>query len=112
MDSILDEIKKVCNVEVDDDSFDVDLLLAINSDFGKLNQLGAGPEDGFVIEDNTTVWSDFTADTKLLSHVKLFIKGSSRLKFDPPANGTLMEALKQEVAEAEWRIQMHVEGYV
>ena len=52
MDSILDSVKKVLNQGADDDFFDPDILMHINTVFSTLHQLGVGPEDGFAIEDD------------------------------------------------------------
>lgn len=111
MDSILTEVRVACNVEADDDSFDTELLLDINSDFAKLWQIGAGPETPFTVESEIETWADFSDDKLLVSFAKSFLCASTRIKFDPPANSTLLEALKQQQAEAEWRIFMHTEGH-
>ena len=109
MNSILDEVKKICNVDEDETDFDTEIILDINGEFAKLFQLGAGPKDGFFIEDNTAQWEDFTEDPVLLALVKSYVKAAVKIKFDPPKNSTHMESLKASVAENEWRILTHQE---
>jgi hypothetical protein len=57
--SILKSTKKILNIGVDDESFDLDILTYINTAFSHLHQLGIGPDEGFVIEDAEATWEDF-----------------------------------------------------
>ena len=50
MESILDTIKKLLGGSENDNHFDTDLIIHINSVFMILNQLGVGPEKGFSIK--------------------------------------------------------------
>lgn len=111
MSSILVDVKQHCNIDKLDCSFDREIIDDINFEFAKLFQFGVGPEDGFMIEDETSEWTDFTEDKFLCPLVTTFVEKSARVKFDPPANSTLMSALAEQIAEAEWRIKMHAEGY-
>ena len=45
--SILDDTKKLLGIHADDPSFDIDVMIHLNSAFAILNQLGVGPDDGF-----------------------------------------------------------------
>ena len=49
-DSILLSIKKLLGLVEDDQAFDADIIIHINSVFMILQQLGIGPVDGFKIE--------------------------------------------------------------
>ena len=49
MESILTSIKKLLGIPEDDESFDTDIIIHINSVFMILNQLGVGPTKGFKI---------------------------------------------------------------
>ena len=59
MESILTSIKKMLGITEDYTHFDADIIMHINSVFSILTQLGIGPEDGFVIQDDKAVWTDF-----------------------------------------------------
>ena len=72
-DSILDSIKKILGMPPEYDAFDTDLVIHINSVFGILAQLGVGPEGGFSISDNTTLWKAYLGDSKDLEMVKSYI---------------------------------------
>lgn len=106
MDSILNSVKKDLNVSLDDDFFDPELIMHINSVFSILAQLGVGPKSGFSISDDKAVWSDFLGDNALLNVVKSYLPKKVKLVFDPPNTGPLSEALNKTLSELEWRIMV------
>lgn len=108
-DSILDSIKKILGMPPDYDAFDTDLVIHINSVFGILAQLGVGPEGGFSISDNTTLWKAYLGDSKDLEMVKSYMALKVRLVFDPPTIGTVMDAMKEQIREFEWRLNVQVD---
>jgi hypothetical protein len=108
--SILKSTKKILGVGDDDTSFDLDIITHINSAFSVLHDLGVGPEDGFVIEDDEPVWDDFLANDKVKqSQIKVSVWMRSRLAFDLPAQSFLIEAIKEQIREAEWRLNVNRE---
>lgn len=104
MDSILGTIKKVLGHPEPDDAFDVDIILHINSVFSTLNQLGVGPDDGFMIEDDTATWDAFLGTDKRKNHVKSYMYLRLRMLFDPPQTSYMQTAMEKQIAELEWRI--------
>ena len=108
-DSILDSIKKILGMPPAYDAFDTDLVIHINSVFGILDQLGVGPEGGFSISDNTTLWKAYLGDSKDLEMVKSYIALKVRLIFDPPTIGAVMDAMKEQIRELEWRLNVQVD---
>lgn len=108
-DSILDSIKKILGMPPDYDAFDTDLVIHINSVFGILAQLGVGPEGGFSISDNTTLWKAYLGDSKDLEMVKSYMALKVRLVFDPPTIGAVMDAMKEQIREFEWRLNVQVD---
>lgn len=109
-DSILNSIKKFLGIGVDYDAFDMDIMIHINSVFSILTQLGVGPSDGFMICDSTSQWSDFIEDEKLFNIIKSYIYLKVRLLFDPPINSSVLDAMKKQIEEFEWRINIYAEG--
>ena len=75
-----------------------------------LNQLGIGPSDGFSIVDKSTVWKDYILNSKDLEAVKTYIYLKVRLVFDPPLNASVLESMKQTIAELEWRLNVQAES--
>lgn len=108
-DSILDSIKKILGMPPDYDAFDTDLVIHINSVFGILAQLGVGSEGGFSISDNTTLWRAYLGDSKDLEMVKSYIALKVRLVFDPPTIGAVMDAMREQIREFEWRLNVQVD---
>ena len=109
-DSILDSTKKVLNLDADYTSFDQDIIMHINAAFSTLNQLGVGPQSGFMIEDNEAVWFDFLAGDLRLNNVKTYVYLRVRMLFDPPTIGYLVDAMQKQIDELEWRINVQRES--
>lgn len=108
--SILDSVKKVCNIEPSYTAFDADIVMHINSVFSTLNQLGVGPVNGFMIEDATPTWEDFLGTDPRLNHIKSYVYLRVRLLFDPPATSFTIAALVEQYKELEWRISVQREA--
>ena len=107
--SILTSIKKLLGVAEDYTEFDEDIITHINSVFLNLTQLGVGPEEGFMIEDDTAVWEDFIDDSIRLQAVKTYIYLKVKLLFDPPLSSSVTESFTRMIAELEWRLNVAVD---
>lgn len=106
MESILVSIKKLLGIEEEYNHFDPDIVMHINSVFMTLTQLGVGPAKGFTIEDDTSVWTDFVADTTKIEAVKTYIYLKVKLLFDPPQSSAVLESYKRMADEYEWRLNV------
>lgn len=100
--SILTSIKKMLGPEEEYEHFDQDLIIHINSVFLILNQLGIGPDKPFTIKDKTAVWTDFIPDGEI-ELIKSYMFLKVKLIFDPPQNGSLINAMEKQIQEFEWR---------
>lgn len=109
-DSILDSVKKVLNLAPDFTPFDQDVILHINGVLADLSLLGIGPEQGFMIEDNSALWSTFLGGDLRLNLVKPYMYLRVRLLFDPPTLGYVIDAMKGQIAEFAWKINVYREG--
>ena len=107
--SILTSIKKLLGVAEDYVEFDEDIITHINSIFLNLTQLGVGPEEGFMIEDDTSCWEDFIDDTAKLQAVKSYMYLKVKLLFDPPLSSSVTESYNRMIAELEWRLNVAVD---
>lgn len=108
-DSILSSVKKMLGLPEEYDAFDLDIITHINSAFTVLTQLGVGPADGFMIDDKTTIWSDFMPDMRFYQLVKSYVVLKVRLLFDPPISSTVLECYKTQINEYEWRLKTMAE---
>lgn len=104
--SILNGTKKILGIGAEYDAFDLDIITHINSVFSTLQQLGIGPEEGFMIEDESTTWDEFLDKDKRLNAVKSYVYLRVRLLFDPPANSFLVSSLDEQRKELEWRLNV------
>ena len=111
MESILTSIKKMLGIDEEYTHFDADIIMHINSVLMILTQLGVGPEDGFVIEDDTSTWADFIpeANAAQLHGVKTYIYMKVKLIFDPPLSSAVIESMNRQIAEFEWRLNVAVD---
>lgn len=109
MESILTSIKKLLGIEEEYTQFDNDIIMDINSVFLNLTQLGVGPAEGFLIEDDTATWEDFIGDSNQLQAVKSYMYLKVKLLFDPPLSSSVIESMNRMIAELEWRLNVAVD---
>ncbi len=110
MESILTSIKKLLGIAEDDTSFDPDIIMHINSVFMVLRQLGVGPPEGFAIEGEDAVWSDFVSGNALIESIKTYMYMKVRLIFDPPTSTAMIDSMKRLTDEFEWRLNVAAES--
>lgn len=103
-DSILDSVKKMCNVAEDDPSFNQDLILYINSALMTIMQEWHGMDHAFRVVDGSETWDDLLDDDTDFEGVKELVGLKVRMVFDPPSNSSVMQALKDEIQNLEWRL--------
>ena len=107
--SILMTIRKLVCGDPYADHFDTDLLVHINACFSILNQLGVGPENGFVVTDETQSWSSYSDNDRVLNMVKTYVTLKVKKIFDPPLTSSVLEAMDKEIKELEWRLNVAVD---
>lgn len=106
MESILTSIKKHCGIDAEYKHFDPDIIEHINSVIADLWQIGVGPYEGFMIEDDTTSWWDFLQDSKKYHAVKSYMELRVKLLFDPPTSSAVMESMQRQIDKWEWRLNV------
>ena len=113
MESILISIKKLIGFDKAYTQFDTDLIIHINSILMVLNQNGIGPDEGFAITGEMETWDDFIgSESNNLAGVKTYIYLKTKLIFDPPQSSALISAMKEEIKELEWRLNVQAETNV
>ena len=108
--SILSTVKKAIGISADDTAFDPDILLAINTAFYTLYQLGVGDNDTepFRVEDERDAWDDFLDDGEMEMY-KSYVVMRTRMMFDPPTNSFLTDAINAQIKEFETRMTWGVD---
>ena len=108
--SILDSTKTFCKLPAGYDVYDDELIMLINVELNTLNQAGIGVV-GFQITDNTSKWNDFLGeDESKQSLAKQFVWQRVKVKFDPPANLFVQQAILDSTNEMIWRANVQAEG--
>lgn len=100
--NILTTTKKMLGLDSTDTSFDVDILLAINSAVSSLAQLGVAAAQGVDVTSATT-YSSISTSRILIQMVKPYIYIKTRLLFDPPSSA-VQTSLENQLTELEWRL--------
>ena len=110
MDSILGTIKKMLGLEFDYTPFDTDIIVLINSALMSLQQLGVGPKEGFTVKDHTDTWNDFLTNKANMNSVITYVYLQVKIMFDPPTNSFVMDAMKKQIEEIGWRLNVQAES--
>jgi hypothetical protein len=71
-----------------------------------LNQLGVGPKEGFSIEDDTSLWTDFIGDETKIESVRTYVYLKVKLVFDPPTSSFVTDSFNRTISELEWRLNV------
>ena len=114
-DSILLSIKKLLGMDpIEFTQYDTDLIIHINTIIEFLNQLGVDIPEGFKINDENALWSDYLNKPEyngIKDSIKNYIYLRVRLVFDPSTNSSLLNAINDTIKELEWRIRTYIEFY-
>lgn len=111
-DSILNTIKQLLGVSLEDTAFDLDILVLINAAIAKLHQAGVGPQDPILVVDQDSEWSSFSEDLTILALSKQFILFSVKIAFDPPGTSYHLTSLNALMEESIWRLKEEADPYV
>lgn len=109
-DSILNSVKKLLGYEPEYVEFDPDIIMHINSAIFTLRQIGIGPKYGFTVTSEDDTYADYLGDWNLeVNAVKMYLYYKTRLGFDTPQNSYLIEQIKDQIRELEWRLNIQVD---
>ena len=104
-DSILTSIKKLLGIVESDTSFDSELIMLINSALMVIMQEWYGMDHAFRIEDKTATWDDLLGEEEVdYEGIKQYIFLRVKMIFDPPNNSSVIEAMRKEMEDLEWRM--------
>lgn len=110
MDSILDTVKKVIGgIDADYTQFDEDIIVNINSSLMTLRQLGVKIPAGFLVTGSSETWDDLEGAYPELESLQLYMSLKVKVVFDPPSSSFVLEALKEQIKELEWRINVEAD---
>lgn len=101
---MLKDIKRAVGLSEEDDGFDIEMLMYINSIIGVLSQLGLKEADTHPIIDKDLTWEQFFNGRTDLEMIKMYIILRTRMLFDPPTSNAAIESIKSLISDYEWRI--------
>lgn len=101
---ILTSVKKNLGIDEAYAVYDPDILMYLNAVMSTLNQIGVGPEEGFLVEDESTTWGDLLGTDPRLNHVRTYVTLRVRMLFDPPQTSYLQTAIEKQISELEVRL--------
>lgn len=103
-DSVLLSIKQMLGISPEDTSFDVNVIMSINTALTILMDLGLTEvEDEMVIDDDMT-WDDLLGGRTDIEYVKTYVYQKVKMIFDPPTSTAALDAMQRSISELEWRI--------
>lgn len=106
IESILNSTKKSLGIEPEYEAFDDQITGHINSVFSTLDQLGVGPEGGYMIESADETWADFLGTDPRYNAVKSYMYLRVRLLWDPPATSFAIASMERQCEQMEWRLNV------
>ena len=102
--SILADVRAMCNLELGDSSFDAQLIPLINGQLMMAHQFGVG-KNGFIVTELKDTWRDFLGeDGSQLSAIAIWLGYSVKLLFDPPDNSSVLKSYQDQIAKIEWML--------
>jgi hypothetical protein len=105
---ILVSTKKILGLDSGYTAFDQDVITHINSCFSILHQIGVGPADGFMIEDDGPEWEDYiqneSGNHSILNLIRTYVFLRVKMLFDPPTTSFHIDAMNKQIDEYETRI--------
>lgn len=112
--SVLQSVKKLLGIAPTITDFDPDVIASINACIFSLKQLGVEPIDNNVVCDVETTFQDLFGEEDPdadIAAIKQYMYCRTRLIFDPPQASSLLQAIKDQIHELEWRLRQSVENY-
>lgn len=103
--SILNTVKGICGIHPTNSDLDRDLIPALNSVLFILYQEGLADES-YTVTDELKTWGDILVNgdhPEAINSIAEWVGLRTKLIFDPPTSSALMQALKDNIAELEWR---------
>lgn len=102
---VLTDVKQMVGASIYDDSFDVNIVIAINSALAVLSDIGISEVDDVRINiGDTKTWDELLGGRTDIEYIKSYIYLKVKMLFDPPSSSALLDAYNRQIAEFEWRL--------
>lgn len=108
--SILDSVKTLLGLGVDNTDFDPNILMNINAALLILFQNGIGTKTPFVVTGKEETYEDFVTDFGTVGMVKMFLFYKVKIWFDSESTSSiLIDQYNKSADEFLWRMREYEE---
>ncbi len=104
LDSVLLSTKQMLGISPEDTSFDVNVLMNINTALTILMELGLTEVEDQLVTDDKMTWDDLLGGRTDIEYVKTYVYQKVKMIFDPPTSTAAIDAMQRSINELEWRI--------
>ena len=103
-DSVLSSTKQMLGISPEDTSFDVNVIMSINTALTILMDLGLTEVEAQIVTSDKMTWDELLGGRTDIEYVKTYVYQKVKLIFDPPTSTAAIDAMQRSISELEWRI--------
>lgn len=103
-DSVLSSTKQMLGISPEDTSFDVNVIMSINTALTILMDLGLTEVEDQIVTSDDMTWDELLGERTDIEYVKTYIYQKVKMIFDPPTSTAAIDAMQRSISELEWRI--------
>ena len=103
-DSVLSSTKQMLGISPEDTSFDVNVIMSINTALTILMDLGLTEVEDQIVTSDKMTWDELLGGRTDIEYVKTYVYQKVKLIFDPPTSTAALDAMQRSLSELEWRI--------
>ena len=103
-DSVLSSTKQMLGISPEDTSFDVNVIMSINTALTILMDLGLTEVEDQIVTSDTMTWDELLGGRTDIEYVKTYVYQKVKMIFDPPTSTAAIDAMQRSISELEWRI--------
>ena len=104
LDSVLLSTKQMLGISPEDTSFDVNVIMSINTALTILMDLGLTEVEDQIVTSDDMTWDELLGERTDIEYVKTYIYQKVKMIFDPPTSTAAIDAMQRSISELEWRI--------
>ena len=102
--SVLLSTKQMLGISPEDTSFDVNVIMSINTALTTLMDLGLTEVEDQIVTGYNMTWDDLLEGRTDIEYVKTYVYQKVKMIFDPPTSTAAIDAMQRSISELEWRI--------
>lgn len=103
-DSVLLSTKQMLGISPEDTSFDVNVIMSINTALTILMDLGLTEVEDQIVTSDKMTWDELLGGRTDIEYVKTYVYQKVKMIFDPPTSTAAIDAMQRSISELEWRI--------